>query len=335
MHWLARREQRLPAARVEASAWAGALGEELAAERPDGVLLHYASFAYSHRGVPLLLNATLAATRRSQAPLVAMMHELVYPRRPVRELRENVWALTQRAALIALLRASSAGVVTMDYRANWLATRRWLPQRPLAVAPVFSNLPAPDPGVRAEPGLLGLFGYSYAGVAVELVLDALVLLEARRPDDVRLRLLGYPGRESEPGERWVNEAERRGVAHLLSFSGVLDEQELSDSLARCEVLLCAAAPGPTSSKGTLAASLASGRPLVAIDGPRTWSELAARDAARIVAPDASALAGELEALLADPDLRAALGARGRALHEQRMAVGRSAELVAGLFRDLT
>jgi glycosyltransferase involved in cell wall biosynthesis len=100
------------------------------------------------------------------------------------------------------------------------------------------------------------------------------------------------------------------------------------------VLLCAAGHGPTSSRGTFAASLASGRPVVAIDGPRTWSELVARDAARVVAPTPVALADELAAMLADRDLRDALGARGRALHEQRMAVARSAQTVAAIFRDL-
>ena len=333
LHWLDRDPTGgLRGAHAEARGWAGALRRQLQDERPDAVVLHYASFAYAHRGVPLLLGPALSAARSSGAPVIAFVHELAYPWG--RGARGDFWAASQRAALLPLTRASAAVVVTTDQRVEWLRSRRWLPQRPLEIAPVFSNLPPPSPGVTPEPLLVGLFGYAYEGAAVALVLDALAELRRSGQPDV-LELLGAPGPDTETGARWRSGAREREVADALVFSGMLPAQELSDEIARCAALICAASPGPTSRKGTLAGSLASGRPVVALDGPLTWRDLREQDAVRVVAPEAVALAGELIRLLADPAGRDALGARGQEFHERRMAVARTAELVGGLISSLS
>jgi glycosyltransferase involved in cell wall biosynthesis len=335
LHWLAREHESLRAGHTEIHEWTRTLAEELARERPDAVLLHYSSFSFAYRGVPLYLRPTLSALGRCSIPLVSFMHELVYPWR-AGDWRGNVWAVTQRAALIDLMRASQAAVLTTDFRVQWLASRWWLARRPMAIAPVFSNLPAPTsatPPAWREQRLIGLFGYSFQGAAAALVLDALRLL-LDRGMDVQLRLLGAPGRASGAGQSWLAQAGARGLADALSFTDTLPAGELSNELAACELLLSVDPPGPTSRKGTLAASLASGRPVIAIDGPRSWSELAAADAAIVVAPTSEALAGAIAELLADEPRREALGARGQAFAERRMSVEHSAEVVARLLREL-
>ena len=133
---------------------------------------------------------------------------------------------------------------------------------------------------------------------------------------------------------WLADARERGIEGALSFSGVLPAQELSNALAACEVLLHAEASGPTSRKGTLAASLASGRPVVALDGPLRWSELIDAEAALVVQPNASALADALAGLLADETAREVLGARGAAFAQRAMSVERTAKTVARLLEDL-
>lgn len=333
-HWLARTEGSLLASGAEVRGWARALGSELASARPDVVLLHYSTFAYAHRGVPLYIHPTLAALRRSQIPVVTVMHEYAYPWRAW-DWRANLWAATQRAVLVDVMRVSSAAVLTTDFRADSLRSKRWLPKRPVAIAPIFSNLPPPAPRARPQrPGqVIGLFGYAYQSAAVALVLDALRLL-VDRGLDVQLRLLGAPGGASDAGRAWQQAAERRGLEDRLSFTGILPAQQLSDALADCEVLLFADSPGPTSRKGTLAGSLASGRPVVATDGPRTWHELTRAEAARVVAATPVALEQAVAALLADESLREALGARGKAFAEQQMGVGRSADVVAALFGEI-
>ncbi len=324
LYWLSRREDSLPAARADVRTWTRGLAQELERGGVDAVLLHYSVFAYSYRGVPFFVHPTLSALRRSRVPVIAVMHEFVYPWN-LGGARGKVWALTQRALLLDVMRASSAVLVTAEFRADWLASRVWLPSRPSAFAPVFSNLPAPGP--REHPGqrsgLIGLFGYAYEGAASSLVLDALRDLRAGGTE-AELRLLGAPGESSAAAEAWREAARGRGVDRALSFSGTLSPEVLSDALAECDVLLFVGAGGPTPRKGTLAGSLASGRPVVALDGPRRWQPFVDADALRVVAPSARALADTLASLLADEQEREALGARGRAFAQEQMGPARTA-----------
>jgi glycosyltransferase involved in cell wall biosynthesis len=333
-HWLWRSAGSLRAARSEMRRWNSELEGELRERKADVVLLHYSVFSYSFRGVPLFVHPTLSCLRGTRIPIVSVMHEFAYPWM-YGGWRGAVWAVTQRAVLIDVMRASAGVLVTDDSRASWLRSRPWLARRPVEMAPVFSNLPAPEPAprpVRTSP-LIGLFGFSYQGAAVALVLDALVIL-AERGQQAQLALLGAAGRSSPAGRAWLHAAASRGLQEQLSFSGALPAQELSNTLAACDVLLGADTAGPSSRKGTLAASLASGSPVIAIDGPRAWSALSECAAAEVVPPTAEALADAVSALLADERSREELGARGRAFAERQMGVSRTVSAVRSLLGQL-
>jgi glycosyltransferase involved in cell wall biosynthesis len=332
-HWLTRRERSLRSSRTEIRAWTRELASELHRSRPDAVLLHYSVFSYSHKGLPLFVAPTLSALRDAGVPVVVVLHEFAYPWR-LGGWRGKVWAFTQRAALIGVMRAATSALVTADSRVGWLETRPWLPRRGILLAPVFSNLPPPSvmPSDGRDGAVVGLFGYSYQGAALSLILDALGRLAAGGAA-VTLRLLGGPGGASQAGAGWLAEARRRGLAELLSFTGPLEAQRLSDALAACDVLLFADTAGPSSRKGSLAGSLASGRPVVAIDGPQTWSRLLDADAVRVVAPTADSLAGGIAALLEDTRERDALGARGREFAAREMGLERTVQVVMRLLDD--
>lgn len=326
-HWLQSSASSLAAAHAEFRSFADALRRGLERERPDAILLHYSVFAFSHRGVPLFVAPVLAPLRHARVPVIAIMHELAFPWGEG-GAQGIVWAASQRAALIAVVRASQAVVVTADFRAQWLGSRRWLPARPLAVAPVFSNLPAPTaepPNTRATP-LLGVFGYAIDRSSVRLVLDAVRQLSDSGVQ-LQLRLLGSPGPDSDAAEMWRATARELGVGEALSFSGTLSPQELSNALASSDILLYADPTGPASRKGTLAGSLASGRPLVALEGRRSWSLLLDADAAMVVPRSAGSLADALRRLIADPAEREALGDRARRFAADTMSVASTAEIV--------
>lgn len=333
LHWLSRRGKSLAAERADVRAWAQTLTRELQRTPPDAALLHYSVFAFSHRGVPVFVSPVLGALRDRHVPLVTFMHEFAYPWH-LGGVRGKLWAATQRMALREVVGASAAIVVSSDARAEWFRERPWLARRQMFVAPVFSNLPvararatserSSDDGVVAR---VGLFGYAHEGVAIDTVLDALRL----RLDDgeqLELVLLGAPGRASPAGARWQHAAAERGLAGAIGFSGHLPAQDLADELARCEVLLFAERGGPTSRKTTLAASLASRRPVVALDGRNTWSELLQARAAVVAAPDARSLADALARLLCDRDERARQGERGRAFAQRAMSVEQSARIIS-------
>jgi glycosyltransferase involved in cell wall biosynthesis len=333
MHWLSREKLSFARSRAQVHAWAHDLAGELAEERPAAALLHYSPFAYGHRGLPLHLHTALVAIRRAKLPVLCVAHELAYPWGRAGP-RGRAWAVSQRAGLLELLGSAQAMLVTADFQRDWLATRRWLPRRPMQVAPVFSNLPAPSAALR-PPGdapVIGVFGYAYQGAERSVVLDALALLRTRG-SSARLLLLGAPGPASATAEEWLAAARAKGVDQLLAFHGPLPAQQLSNELAGCDVLVSCARLGPSSRKGTLAGSLASGAALVALDGPLRWQELLDARAAEVVAPTPQALADALARLLSDAPARAALGSRGREFAQTRMGVARTAEAVLALLAE--
>ena len=326
MHWLSRSAGSIAAQRAEVREWLASSLERLEADPPDAVLLHYSVFAYAYRGVPVFARPVLATIARTGLPLVSFLHEFAYPWH-MGGARGKIWSLTQRLALASVMRASSGVIVSADARAAWLAQRAWLAGRPTSVAAVFSNLPAPSPATAPVAGRLGLFGYGHEGVAFETVLDALSLLRQRR-SDVELVLLGAPGSSSEASAHWRRAARERGLESALSFSGRLPAQALSDDLARCTALLFVERGGPTSRKTTLAASLSSGRPVVALDGRNSWPALLQARAALVVAPDPAALAGGVAGVLDDEHEGRLQAERGRTFAAQMMSVQHSATVVA-------
>jgi glycosyltransferase involved in cell wall biosynthesis len=327
MHWLAREDEGFGATRRRVRAWLAELDRELRERRPDALLLHYAIFPLSWRGLPLFVRPLLRVLRRQRVPLAIELHEHAYPWH-LGGARGKVWAASHRAVLIDAVRTADALGVTVDFRGDWLRSRRWLPRRPISVIPVFSNLPETS-AVEPVPNRIGMFGFAHEGIEGSVVLDAMARLLGAGGEKPELLLLGAPGGDSQDGRRWVQEAGERSLP-APSFTGFLPAGELARALAECELLLSADRIGPTSRRTTLAASLASGRPLVAVDGRRTWSELGEEGAALIVPPSGAALADALQQLRADPEARERLGARGREFARRRMSLQSNSRLVAEL-----
>ena len=334
-HWLQRSERSFAGSRGEIRAWTQALRAELSARELDAVLLHYSVFSYSHRGFPVFVRPVISALRSCGLPLLTVLHEFVYPWRRG-GVRGSAWAVTQRALLIEVMRASAAVAVTMSWRIDWLATRPWLPRRRAVLAPVFSNLPRAGAGVTvddAPAASIGMFGYAYEPHIIRLVVGA--VREAQRAGQpLELLLIGAPGRDSPLGREWLEAARAAGVPREPRFSGLLPTQELSDRLASCTLLLSAEPSGPTSRKTTLAASLASGRPVLALDGRRSWQALLDARAAMVVAPSVGALAEAIVGLLEDAEGRDGLGARGQAFAARALSAQSNAQTIADVLAEL-
>ena len=305
-------------------AFASRAEAELARTRCDAVVWNYSVFAYGTRGIPFGV-AGLAWRLSRNAPLVVVLHELAYDLGR-RGLRGTIQAVTQRLALAAVLRRASAVIVTTEERATYVLTRRWLPRRTVRFVPVPSNVTPVAREAAASPGFdVGVFGFRGERTEAEIVARAVAALEG-----ARLVLVGAPGPASPQGERWRRAAEEARCE--LSFTGVLDHDGLSAAIAGLDAVVFPSSGGPSPRRGTLAAALAHGRPVVAIDGPWRWDRLADEGAVLLADPDT--LAGQRRVLAEDEHRRRNQGERGRRFYERTMAPDVVAAQLTGLLREL-
>jgi glycosyltransferase involved in cell wall biosynthesis len=295
----------------------------------DFVLLHYSVFAFSWRGVPVAVPILMLVLRRLGAPVVVFAHEFAYPwgRRGV---RGAVHAVTQRAALVPLTATSDAVIVTTEERVQWLRHRWWLPKRPVVLVPVFSNIPRDASAERFQesPGRIGVFSFGAEGLAAETVTAAVAQVATRVPT-AHLVLIGAPGPHSSAGRRWGDRA--AAVGCKITFTGVDEPAEVSRQLAACQVVVFPDPRGPSSRKTSLAAALANGRPVVALEGPESWTELVQAGALVLAEPASGPLAKRLAELLEDDLAREHLGHQALEFAEAHLSPTRAADTVLAQF----
>lgn len=287
---------------------------------PDYVLLHYSVFTWAFHGVPVLVPGIAATLRRIGKPAGVLLHEYALPLTG-RSPKNDVVAVTQRLALVRLLRACACAIVTTEQRLASLTTRVWLPRVPLDFLPTPSNVDRVVDGIRAtgdsgvRVGVLGFATYAYPS---DVVTAAIARLRSDG-QDVRLVLVGAPGASGERSRAWTDAAAHHACADSLSFTGILAEEGLSRSLSALDVLIFADPGGPASRKTTLAAGLAHALPVVAFAGPERWELLVRSGAVALSALDAGALAAALTPLVTDATLRKTQGDRARAFYDTHMA----------------
>jgi glycosyltransferase involved in cell wall biosynthesis len=281
-----------------------------AAAESDAVLWQYSVFTYASRGLPTLVPRVLRALRTT-TPLITVFHELVFPW-GTNGVRGAVHAVSHRAALVPILRASRGVVVTTEERRAWLESRPWLPSRPVRFLPVVSNVATSDGAPDGCSSVrVGVFGFRRVALPVETIVDAV-----RRVPDAELVMVGAPGAQSVEADRWRSAA---GEDTRIRFTGVLDAAPLAAELAALDIVVFPDPVGPTTRRGTLAAALAHGKPVVAFDGPQTWSAFVRDNALLAVRPTADALAGALDRLAGDRDLRGEQGRRAQRFHDSHLS----------------
>jgi glycosyltransferase involved in cell wall biosynthesis len=291
-------------------------------QRGDLVLWHYSVFAHTYRGLPTDLVALGLRARRRGARVCTILHEAAYT-----NLRQGwrgvVWSITQQAALPVVLRGSDRIVCTSTARAEWI-TRFPGARRPITMIPVFSNFGPQrmtsserSSGSRPRRVVIPDWGAERGHENLTAVRGI--------GSDVELVLLGMPGPGDPRAAAWHRFGEE-AAAPAVEFTGVLDAKAYRSTLASARVILLVAPTGPSTRRGTFAASLASGRPVVAITGPETPDELRHTGAFEVVELEQ---AQEMVLTLAGDEARArALGEHGRAFYERALSVERGAAAFA-------
>jgi teichuronic acid biosynthesis glycosyltransferase TuaC len=247
---------------------------------------------HAHNAVPA---GDAALRARLGAPLVVSVHGAdVYftaPRYPA-----GARAVRRALGSARLVLANSAGIEDEAQRMGAQHTR---------VVHLGTDLPA-HPAHKAPDPTLVTVGHLVARKRHADVVRALWLLRERHPQ-LRYLIVG-DGPEREPLARLADEL---GVADRVELAGQLPHEE---ALARARAAHVFVMPSVDEAFGVAyVEAMAAGLPAVGARGEAGPQEIAAAGGGlRLVPPaDVEALAGELDALLAEPAYLAELSARAR------------------------
>lgn len=301
----------------------GQLEKDLRRLPPDfRLLVQYVPQAFGWRGMNLPLCAWLWMHRRNR-PWV-MFHEVMYPLRWRQPVKHNVMALITRLMASLLARASARIFVSIPAWERLLIqlapniSARWLPvPSNVATAANCAQIASVRSRLLATPTsfLVGHFG-TYGGLvgdALRAVLPELLASDA----NIIVVLIGRGGVEFA---RALG-SDHPSLADRLVAAGGLADEEVSDHLAACDLLLQPFADGVSARRSSLMAGLALGVPIVTTEGPATepiWREGAAVALAPAGQPRAQAQIAV--SLLHDRQGRLQLGDRARKLYAAKFDV---------------
>jgi glycosyltransferase involved in cell wall biosynthesis len=312
--------------RREAGQWTRAdldrIGRALdRSDPPHHILFQYTPNAFGYKGMNPWIGRWLAGRRRRGDRVRVMFHEVTYIVKPGDRPARRVLAFVQRRLAAALLRAADVVDIGTTLWEPMLRPLDPVPGRRYGWRPVPSNIPAVDDplGVAAARGRLMPPGTSIlVGSFGTFAPDVVALLEgAALP-----LLLGHPDRAAAligPGSDRVAAAWARAYPELagrVAATGPLGHAEVARHIRACDLLLQPYPGGALTKRGSLAATIAQGVATVtnrSEDTEPVWAE--SGGVALATGHDTAGMAALAEALLADPDARARLGAAGRDLYD--------------------
>jgi glycosyltransferase involved in cell wall biosynthesis len=312
--------------------WIGGLrwlARESAAWRGKWVIVQYTALIWSRRGFPFLALAVLAVLRRAGARVAVVFHE---PKRQGggSRLIDRLRGACQDWVIWRLYRGAAKSIF-----ADPLEKIPWLPKDAAKAAfiPIGANIPAPPEGAEFS----GSSKHGAKTVAVfclteppkqELELGDIshaVRSAAANGSNIHLIFLG----------RGTDEARQQiarvfaGVAVEVSVLGLLGDHQVTEMLARSDVMLCVRGE-ITPRRGSVMAGIACGVPIIGYAGGAEGTPLAEAGIEFVPHRDCETLGRALSRILTDPDLQKRL--RKKSLHAQQKFF--SWEVIAASFSSL-
>jgi glycosyltransferase involved in cell wall biosynthesis len=234
--------------------------------------------------------------------------------------RNSDFIVASAGPTIELLKADGVPTARLKPLMDGVDTRVFAPAPREAVAQLRQRLELPVK--RPVVGFLGLLN-SYQGV--DLLLEAAALLKAQGAR-MHFLVMGFP----EGGYR--EEAERLGIAEMVTFTGRVPYEEAPLYLSACDI---AVSPKISLSEanGKLFNYLACGLPTVVFDTPVN-REILGDDALYAKFKDPVDLAYAIGRLAGDHELREELGQRGRERAEREHSWEERGKELMRIYRGL-
>ena len=293
-----------------------AVMEAALAATPGNVVAQYVPGAFGAHGMNVPFCRWMARLRKNGSDVRVMFHEPFFYFGVARPWRNGL-AIVQRAMAAILLRAGTRVYYSTETWTRLLAP--YGPQAGVEVLPIPATIPADVPAAavseaRARAGfLIGHFGTYGDHVGREL--DRIVPALLRRLPAAHLLLVGE-GSETFAGHLPSDVRDR------VAGTGRLPGGEAAAALRGCDLLVQPYPDGVTTRRTSVMAALTTSVPVLTTAGPLTepvWAQTSA--VALTPAGDVHALVERAASLAADPEARAALGARGRDLYDRQFALG--------------
>jgi rhamnosyl/mannosyltransferase len=134
---------------------------------------------------------------------------------------------------------------------------------------------------------------------------------------------------------WERLSRELGIEGRVSFGGEVDDAELRRLMRACAVLVLPSVTQAEAFGYVQLEAMAAGKPVISTDVPSgvSWVNQDGLTGLVVRAGDPDALRAAIDRLIADPALRAKLGAGGRARVDEEFTLGRLRERLRLLYED--
>ena len=193
--------------------------------------------------------------------------------------------------------------------------------------------PRADLGLPDGKLIIGHFGYITLPKRPALILRAFAnLIHAGIP--AHLLLGGYA--DAATLALVKEECKVLNIEQDVTLTGYLDEELMDQLIAACDFMVSLRFPHTCESSGTVAQALAAGKPIV-VHNTGSWAEIPTSCTIHVpMGETQSEVAALTDAFkqLADPELRAAMGAAGQEYARNHLSIATYAKLVMEASRDV-
>ena len=274
----------------------------------DWTMLQYSHLAWSRRGFPLGALAIAATVRLGGTKLAVTLHDPL-PFAGIR-VRDRIRTFTQVVVMRLLVLLAHRTFVTVDPSViSWAGGRM---RAALSFVPVGSNV-----GVRTRARAQGeertvvVFGVTENNVAEATRIARVVRTARRSLPDLALQVVGRGAQQSMPVlQRELGRSDVR-----LSVHGVIAAREVAVHIADADVLLFLRG-GASSRRGTIAAAIACGTPIVAERGPETATPITEAGLELVPLGDDAAAAAAIVRIIEDQTWSAELSSRNHEAYDR-------------------